>query len=393
MSSSRNVTLLTWFGFFSALKFYGPIQIVYFAVATGSYALAGGLMMTVQLVAALTELPTGIFSDHAGRRLTVLSGALAMTLAVALYASRLSYAVLLLGAVCEGFSRSLFSGNNDAYLYDSLHADGRASDYRAVYSRVNRLSTLSLFISSIGSGILAALSLDLLMLLTLAAQLISAVFAFRLRDLAPPHTEKLTPLAHVRAALAGLRRSPRLRLLSLSSILSEGIGATAYQYQSAVFHALWPLWAVGLARALGEALAVLGFHWSEGIIRRVGQARLILVSTIYSWLANLLPALFPSPITPLLIPTSTLLYGPTTSAVEALKQRDFSPPQRATMASLNALGASLFHALLMLGFGVIADRIGPITTLALIQVVFIAVIVVDVRLYRLLRAQPDTRAQ
>ena len=72
------------------------------------------------LSAAAGEIPTGIFSDFIGRKGTVVFGTLISTAAVVCYALGLNYGVLVLGAICEGVSRSFYSGNNEALLYDTL---------------------------------------------------------------------------------------------------------------------------------------------------------------------------------------------------------------------------------------------------------------------------------
>lgn len=60
---SKNISLLYCFRFFQKTVFSLPIQIIYFASITHSYALAMGLYSISHLTTVLLELPTGCLSD------------------------------------------------------------------------------------------------------------------------------------------------------------------------------------------------------------------------------------------------------------------------------------------------------------------------------------------
>ncbi len=377
MTTARNVRLLIWFSFFANLKFYLPIQIIYFAEVTGSFAAASFIMALVQVAAAVAEIPTGVLSDMIGRKRTLVLGTVLAVASVTCYAVALNQVVLVVGALFEGVYRALYSGNNDALLHDTLAAGDQPETYARHYSRIGTVVTLALFCSSLMSSVFASISYALLMALSVVAQLVGFVLSARVVDIPPKHPTPTNPYRHVLDALQGFRANPRLALMSASTILGNGIGLTAYQFQPAVYGLLWPLWAIGLARALAELLAVLSFHFSERIIRVVGNVRIILLDSIFSWLANVVGLLFASGVTPALIATSPALYGPATTAIESLKQAEFSDAQRATMASLNAFGSGVVYAVLMLPMGAVADAFGPIRSLLLVQLCYTSVIVIN----------------
>ena len=51
---------------------------------------------------------------------TLLSGQMANILCIAAYGAGSSFTVLAIGALLEGLSFALFSGNQEAFLYDTL---------------------------------------------------------------------------------------------------------------------------------------------------------------------------------------------------------------------------------------------------------------------------------
>ncbi|MBZ0306553.1 MAG: MFS transporter [Anaerolineae bacterium] len=381
----RNVRLLRGFTFFSSLQFYRSIPILYFAHITGSYVLAAAVLSVVMLTAALAEVPTGILSDKRGRRDTLLLGTFCAVGSVTLYAAAISYPLLLVGAVLQGLSEAFYSGNNDALLYESLAADKTTDSYAHVYSRINALHGIGALTSSIIGSMIASYSFTVAAWLSLPPLLVNLVLGWQMVEpRAEIHSTERIHL-HLRTAFREMRKNPRLRWLSLAAIFDNGFGLTAYQFQAAAYALVWPLWAIGWARAFGELLAAIGFRFSDRIIGRLGEGQVMLWGTVYGWLANIVGALAQSSLTPMIISSSVLLYGADTTASESLKQREFTDSQRATMASLNALGSSLLYGIFSILMGLFADRLNPFAALLVTQAFYTGTIFCVWRVTRLLR--------
>src|SRR3989338_130050 len=135
----KNIRILAWFNFFSSFRLFAPILIIYFQKVTGSYALGMSIISVVFVSIALLEIPTGIFSDKIGRKNTVMLGSLSNIVAVVFYAIGMSYWILVVGAIFEGLGRSLYSGNNNALLHDTLHEKNRVDDYPAVLGKTSSM--------------------------------------------------------------------------------------------------------------------------------------------------------------------------------------------------------------------------------------------------------------
>lgn len=131
MGVHRNVQRLAWFNFCLDFRIYGAVTILHFAEVVGSYALGLSVFSIQTIASSLLEVPTGVFSDFIGRKMTLVFGQLASVLALVSYAIAGSFLVLAIGAVLQGLSFALFSGNNSALLYDSLKEDGREGEYAA----------------------------------------------------------------------------------------------------------------------------------------------------------------------------------------------------------------------------------------------------------------------
>lgn len=82
---------------------------------------------------------------------------------------------------------------------------------------------------------------------------------------------------------------------------------------------------------------------------------------------NVTAVLTNSVISPLFISISGMLLAPGHFASESLIQKEFTEKQRATMASINSLASSILFAIFALAMGMLADKVGPVKTLFIIQ--------------------------
>jgi len=382
MSSYKNIKILTWFNFFTDFKLYSPIAIIYFTSVTNSFALGMSIFSIAMISSAVFEIPTGVFSDMIGRRKTVMLGALASVVCVIFYAIGQSYWILAVGAVFEGLSRSFYSGNNDALLYDSLAEVNKKDDYHKFLGKISSMFQIALALSAIAGGIIAGFSFALMMWLSVIPQAVCFVLSTMVVEPAIQKEKHGNIYAHLKGSFTNFIKNARLRNLSIADILSSGLGETSFQFQSAFYNTVWPLWAIGLAKTLSYFGASISFLFSEKIINRLGNITSILFGNIYSRAINIVATGFPSVLSPALMSSTSLLYGVTVVAKKTLLQREFTDKQRATMSSLNSLFGSLFYGVSALGIGLIADKIGPAKSFLLLQFISLPVIWLYLKIFK-----------
>lgn len=367
---SRNVRLLSWFSFLGDFRMYGPIQVIYFAQVTGSYTTAASLLAVKKLSAAAFEVPTGVLSDRLGRRGTMITGAVVMVAAHLGYAGASGYAVLLVAVVLEGLAMSLWSGNNDALLYDTLLEAGRQEEFPRHSGRVNSMFQIALALSAaLGGWVAGAWSLRAVVVLSVVPQALCVLLAWWVREPRVRGPLEFDVLAHLGSALRGIRDNPVLRRMTLVSALRFS-GESAAQLSPVFVAGLWPLWALGLWRTFGHGVSFVGFRVSGWVIGRLGAARTLLLGELVDNVANLVALVRPTMVSPLLLGSPA--YGVSTIAQQALLQREFTDRERATMGSLGALLGSVLYALAAVGAGLVADRWGIVPALLAIQAVVLA---------------------
>ncbi len=369
MQSQRNIRLLAWFNFLLDFRLYAPVMIIYFERVTGSYALAMGVLSISTLSAALFEVPTGVISDRIGRKWTAVWGAIASVFSVTCYAIGGGFAVLALGGILNGLSSSLFSGNNDALLHDTLHESGTTGDYQAHLGRVSSMFQFALAISALVGSVIANVSFALVMWLSVIPQIGLVIVSLRFIEPQIHKAESGNAYAHLREAFHNIMVNPRLRALSAGHILQMSIGEAAFQFRTVFIETLWPLWAIGAARTISNISAAFSFYFAGGLIRRFGQKRLLLGGITLAEFTNLFALILNNVISPVFQGLTSLFFGVNTVSINGLKQREFTQEQRATMGSLVAFGSSLMFAVASLALGWLADQIGVRDALIVVTLV------------------------
>lgn len=378
----KNIKILTWFNFCTDFLLYAPIAILYFERITGSYALGMSIISIAMISAALLEIPTGIFSDYIGRKKTVILGSTAAVLCVTFYAIGTSYWILVVGALFEGISRTLYSGNNNALLHASLAESRQENLYAEYLGKTSSMSQLAAAIAAILGGILAMWSFSLIVWLSVIPQLICLFLSFSLVEPKITVEESGNLYSHLKEAFSQFIHNKKLRLLSISSIVTYGIGEASYQFRVAFIATLWPIWAIGIARSLSGVFASISFHYSGLLIRRFGQLKILLAGFFANRIVNILSVSVITIFSPFLMALTSIFYGVMVVSENSLMQKEFKDKQRATMGSLNSFAGNLFLGIVAFVIGFIADILTPAQAILLAQICMIPVVFIYWKLFK-----------
>lgn len=377
----RQVRLLVLFSFCSSLRFGSVLLAIYFAAVSGSYALGMSIFSIGSISQLLCEAPAGMVSDRVGRRPTMIAGAVVSLGFTACYAVGLSYGWLVAGAALEGLARALFSGNNDALLYETLAEAGQTERYAEYTGKVNAGEPVAFGLAGLAGGVIAVWSLNLAFWLTLIPQAVALALACGLREPRASHVET-AERGRLKVAIRLFVANPRLRLLALGAALREGLGESSYQFHLTFVRTLWPAWALGIAGLIGNAAGALSFYLSGRVIGRLGALPVLAGDVLAGRVLHLTALLVPTVASPALMSLSGLGYGASMVASSTLQQREFSAGQRATMGSLTAVAENIAFAAGSLAIGLLADRFGIVPALVMAQVALLSVAGVYLLLYR-----------
>jgi len=378
----RNIKLLSWFNFFLDFRPYSVIAIIYFSNITGSYALGLSVFSIVMISSALLELPTGIFSDKVGRKMSIVYGSIASIIALTLYALGSAYWVLVLGAMFEGLSRSLYSGNNEAFLHEELAEHGQEKHFAEFLGKTSSMFQIALSISALIGGFIAARSLSLVMWISVIPQVICLIISLRLT--APKIHEKANTniYSHLKESLKLFLQNPKIRLISLSQITSYGIGETLFQFTPVFIQMIWPVWALGISRALDNGFAAIGFWFSGKVLKKYDAIKSLIAGKVFNGILGISAVAYPTVASPVLMSFTSFFFGLASTARGDLLQKEYSTTHRATMGSLNSFGGSIFMGICAVLFGTMADTIGPVKSILIGEILVFATVIFYIRLLK-----------
>lgn len=369
MNINKNIKLISLLNFFTDFNFYSAILVIYFAKVTGSYASAMSLLSVTMVSSAVFEIPTGIFSDYLGRKKTVVIGAFCGLLSVIFYAIGISYFYLLIGALLEGLRLALYSGNNNALLYDTLSSTSKKDEYDHYLGRTNSMFQFSAAVSIIIGGFIAVYSFQIVLWLSVIPQIICIYISLKIVDPPKKYEQSTNIYQHLSSAFSLIWINKELKMLSVSSVIRFAVGEASYQFRSVFINTLWPIWAVGLSRVLSSVGAAISYWYSGKLIQKFGSFRLLLISNIYSKVVGILSVLFPNIFSPILMSSTSIFYGATNVAENKLMQKNFIDEQRATLGSLNSFLGNLTFGLFSIILGIFADKYGAANALLFASII------------------------
>lgn len=355
----HNMRALFRFTFLSNVQPYYVVLVLYFAHVLHSYALAASVWAFVQIAQAVLEIPTGVISDRISRVFSLQLGAIASLCGLLIYALSTSYLILLIGAALQGLSFALFSGNNNAIMYDSARSVGKKDDFHSYYSKTNIALEVGGIIAAISGSILAAISYTWVLWISVIPQVLAVLVAFTFIE--PPRTAPVSGnvYSHLKDVLKYYKHNSHLRMMSIASIIGGGVGGAAWNIMPAYYRMYVPLSYVGFLTSANYIWSTIGFNISGWFMKRFKPATILLTGEAYSRTVSFVALATSTVASPFIMMFYGAPYGPTDTAKQHLLHQEFTDEQRATMDSLNSLVTSIVYAGFLVLVGYLADKYSP----------------------------------
>lgn len=311
----RNLDLMPIGALLGSTQLFYPVAVLAYREVTGSFAEAMSVFAVMSVSQALLEIPTGIFSDKIGRRMTSILGSAVETLGIVLLALSfhvsLGLAVLYAGAFCIGLSNALYSGNNDALLYETLLHYRRTKESAKMIGRVYSMAQIGLALSGVLASPLLLFGFDYSDLVALSIIPVFSAFLLSFFFVEPPtHKAKgVENLKHMKEALKLIVQNPRLRGLAIAGAVKRGMGDAAHNFTPGFVDAVWPAWLTPLYRAGQNGLGAASFWYAGRITKRFGLMKSLLGATVYSYVASGIAYATATFFSPILMLTTQLSYA------------------------------------------------------------------------------------
>ncbi len=309
------------------------------------------------------EVPTGAIADRYGRKVSLMIGAFANSIAIAVFAVGDSYPIILASYVAWGIAWTLFSGADSAFFYDSLRALGREADYQKLYGRgfaIQQTGALGGIL--IGAPLAAWTNLPTPVLLS--AVLMAGAWIVSLSFREPPrndesHATPLGYLAGVREAASIVWHTPAIRyfMFLAATIVAVGMCVSILtqpflsSHNVNVAHFGWYL-------VPGNLLGMAAALWAYRVTARFGVNRVIAALPLIVMATSVGLGAFDSLYAFVFIPLCGMVYSFSFPVVSDYLNKRIPSGQRATILSFYQLLFSLMLAPLEPLLGWIADEAG-----------------------------------
>lgn len=371
--AKKNLGLLSILAFLFGFRAFEGVIAVYFAAITGSFAVAMSVLAIMNLSASFFEIPTGIFSDHIGRKKTLIIYYFSGTLAILLYYLANSSTLLILGSIITGFSMAMRSGAVSAFVYENLEVLGKEDEFQKQEGHRQALGRYALVVSGIiGTAVIFVFDIRAAVLLTLLVLTVALLLSFRLSDIKVCNPKTSNIYATLGEAWKKFRMDKILRDLSIGRMINQGGGNVEYRFRALFFAVIVPEWLVNLFGILNNFISGLSMKYSHKIVGRFGFMKSLVHAEIFDRITTTVFVVINSVSSAFAMNAiSGVVFGVRQIASEDLLQTRYSKDQRATMGSIVGLGGSLVYGILGIAIGFLADGVGVINTMLILQPILI----------------------
>ena len=332
----------------------------------------------------LSEVPTGVVADRYGRKASMVSGSLVISVGFLVFALAGTLPVLLSAYVLFGVGSALMSGADDAYLFDALRAVGRVREFPAVAGRLNGLMTLTIAGFTIIGGLMATVTpLSWPIVASGVLSLTAASLAWRLEE--PPREPGSAADSFFATGLSATRRVlavPSLRWAATLGALPWVAGFVAFTvWQPVLIGYEVPVAAFGWVAAGMMLVAATGGWSADWFSRRLGMSGVLLLLPVIGAIGLLGGSGGTRWVVPLfgLAPFAQNALHPVTTVYISRRVPD---SERATALSFQQFGGQFATIFVMLALSFLVSRIALGYALGGTSALLLAVAVVAWLLWR-----------
>ncbi|HET9476217.1 MAG TPA: MFS transporter [Dehalococcoidia bacterium] len=266
------------FHFFLNFQLWWPIWIIYLTEERG-LTLGQVTLIDVPfwLSIIVLQIPAAAIADRWGRKPTLLASATAFAAAVTFFGLATNFWLILGSYLVWGVAFALLSGTESAFIYDSLKAMGRESEYARIYGRGWAVATVGgLTGTLLGAPIADATSLPFPIVLSGGLAFFAAVAAFTFRE--PLIRDRETPhpsyAGIIGQSLGIVKRQPAVRYaLMYFGLITMGSIGTVFFFQPFLVEHDVDLGQVGIWQTPMRVAGVIGALAAHRLISGLGERR------------------------------------------------------------------------------------------------------------------------
>ncbi|MEA3430089.1 MAG: MFS transporter [Nanoarchaeota archaeon] len=314
------------------------------------------------VVVLMLEVPSGVFADLVGRKLSVALAMLCASISYVIFGFGTNYWTFLIAMVVIAFCWALRSGADSALLYDSLKELEKENQYAKIFGRGNFYSQLTWSILALAGGFLA-IYLGYRNLFFISAFLFFLAFVIGLWFKEPPIHKKVHKKNYYKHLIEAIKFSYNHKYVK-NLIIYFGLFAalghiTWFLIQPFYEQSTFPKYIVGIAISLYFFTAGLGNLAAGKITRRTKKNRLLILILLIASL-SFIGIFFVNKLSVLiLICIISFVCGVRDILVNKGINKHTDSHHRATVISIQSMSRNLMYAVFAPLIGYFTDIYTP----------------------------------
>ncbi|NJL24008.1 MAG: MFS transporter [Calothrix sp. SM1_5_4] len=369
-SGDKYPLLYQWSTVIGGLDFSRSIFLIYFSALGFSGTQTGWLQAALFWTSFALEIPSGIFADKFGRKISISGGFLLFALAHTVLATATTFTAALVGFVFWGAAFAFLSGAASALLYDGLKEAGRLDSHIHWLARTRSIGTVAMGLAIMCGGVLYDIAPAAVFWATAAAATLGLVL---IQPVPEPRVHGSAPESPSTLKALGIyfgRPTGRNLLIFLAGMAAIEMAVTPFFIFSQNLFSQEGLSPTRVSLILGGGFLASSLAQSQAAkARSVPVGRLVAAGGLAIVLALSSFALVPAwpvqvALFALLNVVPAFLYVHTDQYI----QEHCESHIRASVLSVQSFANSVLVGFAYLGVGVVSDRLGLAVALALLTV-------------------------
>lgn len=163
---------------------------------------------------AVSEIPTGIVADVYGRKISIITGIIFLSVSMLIWAFASNIFTLIVSFVVLGIGFTFLSGAQDAFLFESIKVIGREHEYTKIVGRATAMNFGAVAIGSVCSGFLATIDLSLPFILSGVILFLTLIIVMKFKEPLSDDSSQQSDMDYfglLRHAFSIIRDKPILR--------------------------------------------------------------------------------------------------------------------------------------------------------------------------------------
>lgn len=174
----RNINILYLNSLLGWARFFLPVMALFYIASEVTLFEFSIIMSVFSLVILLFEIPSGVFADLAGKKLSMMIGVFCFIIEVFILAFFNGFEMFLIAKIISGVGVGFVSGASSAILFDTLKRLGRESEHKIISGKQFMYSNISMAFVFIIGGYLFSIDPKLTAIVSLPFMILQFILLF-----------------------------------------------------------------------------------------------------------------------------------------------------------------------------------------------------------------------